>query len=215
MNEILNLWSFVIQENQVLNLNLHPMQKMINQAKLQDMLEDVSVACVNQVGIDLNLIVNHEHMHILLSFLSGFGPRKAKRFIQLIKKNGGRITTRGQIFQDKFLDKVCFNSSVSFMKIRVPPEDMTASITTDILDQTRIHIESYPLAFKVAWDAYCDKGQYENKNVSEYDKLNAVRQVIANPEYLASLDLQFYKRELSLAHQLSMVVLIDLVYHEL
>jgi transcription elongation factor SPT6 len=25
MNEILNLWSFVIQENQALNLNLHPL----------------------------------------------------------------------------------------------------------------------------------------------------------------------------------------------
>lgn len=34
MNEILNLWSFVIQENQALNLNLHPLQKMVNQAKL-------------------------------------------------------------------------------------------------------------------------------------------------------------------------------------
>ena len=30
MNEILNLWSFVIQENQALNLNLHPLQKMVN-----------------------------------------------------------------------------------------------------------------------------------------------------------------------------------------
>jgi transcriptional accessory protein Tex/SPT6 len=71
------------------------MQKMINQAKLQDALEDMSVICVNKVGIDLNLIVNHDHMHILLSFISGFGPRKAKKFIQMIKKNGGRITTRG------------------------------------------------------------------------------------------------------------------------
>lgn len=81
MNEILNLWSFVIQENQALNLNLHPLQKMVNQAKLQDALEDSNVACVCAVGIDINLLINHDHMHILLSFVSGLGPRKAKQLI--------------------------------------------------------------------------------------------------------------------------------------
>jgi transcriptional accessory protein Tex/SPT6 len=150
-------------------------------------------------------------MQILLSFLSGFGPRKAKHFIQLIKKNGGKVTTRDQIFQKKFLGKFCFYSSVSFMKIRVPQEDMSAFITTNILDQTRIKIESYSLAFEIAWDAYCDKGQYKKKNVSEYDYLNAVRQVIANPEYLAKLNLHFYQRDTIIANKLSMVVLIDLV----
>jgi transcriptional accessory protein Tex/SPT6 len=48
---------------------------MVNQAKLQESLEDINVANVNSVGIDINLIVNHEHMQILLSFLSAFGPR--------------------------------------------------------------------------------------------------------------------------------------------
>ena len=148
---------------------------MINQSKLQDALEDVSVICVNKVGIDLNLIINHEHMQVLLSFISGFGPRKAKKFIQMVKKNGGRITTRGQVFSDKFLGKFCFNSSIPFMKIRVPPEDITASITTDVLDQTRIHIESYSLAIKVALDAYCDKDKFDSKNISDHDKVNAVR----------------------------------------
>jgi hypothetical protein len=61
------------------------------------------------------------------------------------------------------------------MKIRVPPEDMTSSITTDILDMTRIHIESYSLAIKVAIDAYCDKDKFESRNISDYDKVNAVR----------------------------------------
>lgn len=81
MNEVLNLWSFVIQENQALNLNLHPLQKMVNQAKLQEALEETNVACVCAVGVDINLLINHDHMHILLSFISGFGPRKAKHFI--------------------------------------------------------------------------------------------------------------------------------------
>ena len=92
---------------------------------------------------------------------------------------------------------------------------MTSSITTDILDMTRIHIESYSLAIKVAIDAYCDKDKFENRNISDYDKVNAVRQVIINPDYLSNLDIQFYKQELSNSSQLNMVVLIDLVFEEL
>jgi transcriptional accessory protein Tex/SPT6 len=47
MNEILNLWSFVPSENQTLQLNLHPLQKQINQAKLSDALEEINIKCVN------------------------------------------------------------------------------------------------------------------------------------------------------------------------
>jgi transcriptional accessory protein Tex/SPT6 len=83
--EILNLWSFVPSENQVLQLNLHPMQKLINQAKLSDALEEINVQCVNAIGVDLNLVIDHDHMNIVLSFLSGIGPRKAKKFIQTLK----------------------------------------------------------------------------------------------------------------------------------
>lgn len=47
MCEILNLWSSVPSENQTLSLNLHPLQKLINQAKLASSLEEVNVYCVN------------------------------------------------------------------------------------------------------------------------------------------------------------------------
>jgi transcription elongation factor SPT6 len=96
---------------------------MVNQAKLQESLDDINVANVNSVGIDINLIVNHEHMQILLSFLSGFGPRKAKNFIQKIKQYGGRISSRGEIYRNNLLPKICYISSISFMKVKIPPED--------------------------------------------------------------------------------------------
>jgi len=107
MNEILNLWSFVTQENQVLQLNLHPLQKMVNASKLSEYLEDINVKCVNRVGVDLNLIVEHDHMHILLSFISGLGPRKAKKFIQKLKQHGKKIRTRGEIYLNQILEKTC------------------------------------------------------------------------------------------------------------
>ena len=66
MCEILNLWSSVPSENQTLSLNLHPLQKLINQAKLASSLEEINVYCVNLVGIDFNVLKENDHMHCLL-----------------------------------------------------------------------------------------------------------------------------------------------------
>jgi len=52
---------------------------------LSDALEEINIKCVNQVGVDINLIKDHDHMNILLSFVSGFGPRKAKLMLTQIK----------------------------------------------------------------------------------------------------------------------------------
>lgn len=62
MNEVFNLWSPILNENQALNLNLHPLQKLINKAKLMDTLEDVNVQVLNEVGIDINLIIDNLHL---------------------------------------------------------------------------------------------------------------------------------------------------------
>lgn len=63
LTEVLNLWSPITAENQALALCLHPMQKLINQAKLAEGLEEENIKAVNWVGVDLNLVLNHEHMH--------------------------------------------------------------------------------------------------------------------------------------------------------
>jgi transcription elongation factor SPT6 len=81
MNEILNLWSPIMSENQALNIELHPLQKQINQARLLEKMEEVNIQTVNNIGIDINLLIDHEHMHNQLQFLSGLGPRKAQRYI--------------------------------------------------------------------------------------------------------------------------------------
>ena len=86
--ELLNLWSPITAENQALALNLDPMQKWVNQARLADGLEEINIQVVNDIGIDINLVQEHDHMHCLLQFISGFGPRKAKKFIQRMKALG-------------------------------------------------------------------------------------------------------------------------------
>lgn len=64
--EVLNLWSPITAENQALALNLDPMQKWVNQARLADGLEEVNIQVVNEIGIDINLVCEHEHMHCML-----------------------------------------------------------------------------------------------------------------------------------------------------
>jgi hypothetical protein len=63
MLEVLNLWSPIMNENQALNLNLHPLQKHVNRGRLMDILEEVNVQTVNNVGVDLNIMLHHKHMH--------------------------------------------------------------------------------------------------------------------------------------------------------
>lgn len=47
-------------------LTLDPMQKLVNQAKLSEGLEEVNIQVVNEIGVDFNLIIEHEHTHCLL-----------------------------------------------------------------------------------------------------------------------------------------------------
>lgn len=81
------------------------------------------------------------------------------------------------------------------MKVKIPPEDQSNQLI-DILDMTRIHIESYRMSIKVACDALLgvnqpyshEGGVYidddEEKKISEPDKWKAVASVMKRPELL-------------------------------
>lgn len=98
MNEVFNLWSPIISENQALNINLHPLQKHINKARLMDVLEEVNVITLNNVGVDINQVIEQEHCHNQLQFLSGLGPRKSQKLIQRLKKSSSSmVCTREEI----------------------------------------------------------------------------------------------------------------------
>ena len=63
-------------------------------------------------------------MHSLLQFISGFGPRKAKKFISRMKGMGTMLATRSDIIRRELLGSEVYMSSVAFLKIRVPDEDL-------------------------------------------------------------------------------------------
>ena len=145
-----------MSENQALHLNLHPIQKYVNQSRLMDILEEINVQSVNDVGIDLNLLVDHEHWHNQLQFLSGLGPRKAQRYIQKLKSLGKPLYTRNDIYDQKLLQKYCFISSFGHTMIRVPPKKRPDDLQYNIMDQTRIHYRNYESVHKIVTDCVYD-----------------------------------------------------------
>ena len=213
--EFLNLWSPIIAENQALSLTLDHMQKWVNQSRLAEGLEEINVQVVNEVGVDLNLLADHEHMHALLQFVSGFGPRKAKKFIAKFKGMGKKLTTRGEIFKASLLQKEVYFSATAFLKIRIPREDLHSgvAVSADLLDQTRIHHESYRTTYQFAKDAIMteDNGQ----EVDRQAQTNMLKEVIANPKKLSGLDLKQYYQNLEAQGQANFSKLVEKIITEL
>jgi transcription elongation factor SPT6 len=129
---------------------------------------------VNDVGVDLNILVDHDHMHNMLQFISGLGPRKAKKLIQRLKQLGKKVMARSEFLNMMSIGKNVFISAIAFLKIKVPPEEHEKNQIVDLLDQTRIHLESYTMAIKVA----CDVLSQSMDSLTDFQKFNAVREVI-------------------------------------
>ena len=182
--------------------------------RLAEALEEVNIECVNEVGIDLNLVVDHEHLHGQVQFISGLGPRKARVLIKRIKQLDKKLFTRGEILKTGLLKYQVYISAVPFLKIRVPVEDfygVVAAHKCDILDQTRIHHESYKLAMKLAMDACADG---ESKELEKVDQNRFCREVIAAPDRLRSLDLKQYFAKLETTNMGNMNTIIKLIIAE-
>ena len=54
------------------------------QENLKHALEIELVSKVNEVGVDINFCMEHSHTESMLSYLCGFGPRKANALLKVI-----------------------------------------------------------------------------------------------------------------------------------
>ena len=55
----------------------------VSQEQLKRDLESELVTKVNQVGVDINFCIEHPHAENMLSFVSGFGTRKAAGLLKV------------------------------------------------------------------------------------------------------------------------------------
>jgi len=160
---------------------------------LADALEEINIQVVNEVGIDINLVCEHEHMHSMLQFVSGLGQRKAKKIISKMKSMGTKLISRGQLQQKGLIGHCVLFQTAGFINVRVPEEDLNPALSNEtieinILDQTRIHMENYKTA-----RYYADQIMNIDPPVEKSGKFfqdhyqQILKEIICNPSKLKSL----------------------------
>jgi uncharacterized protein len=110
-------------------------QHDVNQAELQQSLEDTVSTCVNQVGVEVNTASKE-----LLSYVSGVGPALAQNIVNFRKENGP-FSSREEFKKiPRFGDKA-FEQAAGFLRIRYAQNP---------LDRSAVHPESYHVVNKMA-----------------------------------------------------------------
>ena len=104
---------------------------------LQKKLEETVESCVNYVGVDLNTASQE-----LLSYVSGLNPSVAKNIVAF-RNQQGAFRNRRQLLKVAKLGPKAFEQGAGFLRIRGGD---------NLLDNTAVHPESYPLVKAIAAD---------------------------------------------------------------
>ncbi|KAF3970489.1 hypothetical protein CMV_005822 [Castanea mollissima] len=175
---------------EILSWKLSSLENFLNPDEKYGMIEQVLVDVTNQVGVDINLAISHEWLFAPLQFISGLGPRKAAS-LQRSLVRAGAIFTRKDFVTVHGLDKKVFVNSVGFLRVRRSGLAASSSQFTDLLDDTRIHPESYGLAQELAKDVY-DEDIRADTNDDDDALEMAIEHVRNRPRVLKGLDVDLY-----------------------
>lgn len=109
-------------------------QHDVSQKKLADNLDFVVEKAVNAVGVNVNTASSS-----LLKYVSGMTKSAIKKIIDYRNKYG-RIHSREEIKKQKLLTDKAYEQAIGFLRI---------AEGENVLDQTSIHPESYPVVFQL------------------------------------------------------------------
>ncbi len=115
-------------------------QHDVDQTKLKLGLDDVVMSCVNSVGVEVNTASKE-----LLSYVSGLSPALAKNIIEYRNENGP-FKDRESLMKVPRLGEKIFEQAAGFLRI---------ANSSNPLDESAVHPESYPLVEKMALDLNC------------------------------------------------------------
>lgn len=110
-------------------------QHEVNQTKLQEALDNVTLSAVNKVGVNLNTAGKH-----LIAYVSGLGPTLAQNIVDYRSENGS-FKTRNELLKVTRLGKKAFEQSAGFLRIKNAKNP---------LDNSGIHPESYGIIENIA-----------------------------------------------------------------
>lgn len=170
---------------EVLSLRLHPLQGHLPEDERMRVIDEVLCAAVAQVGVDVNAAVAAPWRAAPLAFVPGLGPRKAAALLRTVARAGGHVESRRQIWKELGVMGNCvFRNAAPFLRVRASSA-ATANIELDVLDDTRVHPESYNHAVAIA------------QSVSQTDDATvALENAMAQPEEVEKLELELYDRHL-------------------
>jgi transcription elongation factor SPT6 len=157
------------------------MQQLLPSFMLLRQYERSLCEVVSEVGVDLNKACKHNHVHGLLTFISGLGPRKAANLKQNVMEAGGVVASRRALLEKRLIGPIVYNNAVAFLRIRETEQIYEIGATLHPLDDTRLHPDVYQRnnwAAKIATDAL-ERVEGEGKN-KEAAGLKALRDVMDN-----------------------------------
>ena len=109
-------------------------QHDMKEARLDEALSGVVEDCVNSVGVDVNTA-----SYSLLEHIAGINATAAKNIVKYREENG-EFTNRAQILKVPKIGAKAFQQCAGFLRV---------SGSSEILDNTGIHPESYGVAKKI------------------------------------------------------------------
>ena len=109
-------------------------QHDMKEARLDEALEGVVEDCVNSVGVDVNTA-----SYSLLEHVAGINATAAKNIVKYREENG-EFTSRAQILKVPKIGAKAYQQCAGFLRV---------SGSSEILDNTGIHPESYAVAKKI------------------------------------------------------------------
>ncbi|PIN05963.1 hypothetical protein CDL12_21510 [Handroanthus impetiginosus] len=178
---------------EILSWKLSPLENFLTPDEKYGMVEQVMVDVTNQVGLDINLASSHEWLFAPLQFISGLGPRKAAS-LQRSLVRAGAIFTRKDLLTSHGLGKKVFINAVGFLRVRRSGLTSSSSQFIDLLDDTRIHPESYSLAQDLAKDIYREDGNDDANDDDDVLEM-AIEHVREKPHLLRAVDVHEYAEQ--------------------
>jgi len=164
---------------EMLFLNIHPLQRLLPKPMLLREYERVLCDVTASVGVDLNGACTYDHLHGLLTFVPGLGPRKANNLKQSVSRIGGVVSSRKSLLVKRLMGPIVYNNSVAFLRIRAT--DHLQDQLLHPLDDSRCHPDVYhrnKWAIKIAVDAL-ELGDSASNDSEDY-AITALRDVMQN-----------------------------------
>lgn len=135
-------------------------QHDVDQGRLKRQLDMTVETCVNSVGVDINTASRQ-----LLSYVSGIGDTLAANIVSYRAEHGD-FTSRATLLKVPRLGPKAYEQCAGFMRVRC---------SDNILDNTAVHPERYPIVEKIA----ADSG-------------HTLAELVANTSLLDNIDLSRY-----------------------